>query len=440
MTRHLTLATIAFALLGLFFASYATYDFASHLDRQVHGIHCSFLPGVEAAGTESSGCQVTLMSRYSSVFRTQLWGGIPISLPGMALFAFLAFWGGYLALTGRHSERTATAVTLGAWALPLLTSCVMGYLALVELDAACKLCIGIYTSSALGFAAAAALVWAARKVANAPAQTLAADATAVDRPVGFTGSADTTISDDGSSTAAPALRREGALRSVAFALPVAGAFMTLPIAGYVAAMPDYSAYEGGCGELAHPEAPDDLWVPLGGSSTGHPAIEVLDPLCPSCKGLEARLTASGLDAQLDRRAVLFPLDDSCNWMVTRAVHPGACAVSEAMLCEPEQARAVLGWAFEHQEEITAAEQAHEGAAARMVSEQFPSVRRCVGSTRVRQRLNRGLRWAVSNQIPVLTPQLFVDGRKVCNEDTDLGLEYTLTQMLTTPTSAAGGAP
>jgi uncharacterized membrane protein len=409
MTRHLTLATLAFALLGLFFASYATLDFANHLDRQVHGIHCSFLPGVEATASDSSGCQVTLMSRYSSVFRTRLWGGLPVSLPGMALFAFLGFWGAYLLTTGRHRERSATLFTLAAWTLPLLTSLVMGYLALVELDAACKLCIGIYTSSALGFAAAAGLAWTA---ARSPATAAKAEAE---------------------------VTPDRGLRGVAFALPVAAMFMALPISAYVAAMPDYSVYEEGCGQLAHPDAPANLLVPLGGSPTGHPAIEVLDPLCPSCRGFEGRLAASGLDEQLNRRVLLFPLDDACNWMVTSALHPGACAVSEAMLCEPDQAQAILMWAFENQPAITDAERAQEGSAARMVTEQFPDVRGCVGSARVGQRLNRGLRWAVSNQIPVLTPQLFVDGRKVCNEDTDLGLEYTLTRMLAARAAAPGGA-
>ena len=407
MTRNLTLATIAFALLGVFFASYATLDFANHLDRQVHGIHCSFLPGVETAASESSGCQVTLMSRYSSVFRTQLWGGLPVSLPGMALFAFLGFWGAYIASTGRHRERSVAVFTLVAWTIPLLTSCVMGYLALVELDAACKLCIGIYSSSTLGFLAAAGLTWGAWKGTGAQ----------------------------------PEEQADRGFRGVAFALPVAALFMALPLGAYVAAMPDYSVYEAGCGQLAHPDAPADLLVPLGGSPTGRPAIEVLDPLCPSCKGLEGRLAASGLDEQVNRRALLFPLDDACNWMVTSALHPGACAVSEAMLCEPDQARAILAWAFENQPAITDAERAQEGSAARMVTEQFPDVRGCVGSARIGQRLNRGLRWAVSNQIPVLTPQLFVDGRKVCNEDTDLGLEYTLARMLAVPdASNASNAP
>ena len=42
---------------------------------------------------------------------------------------------------------------------------------------------------------------------------------------------------------------------------------------------------------------------------------------------------------------------------------------------------------------------------------------------------KSLRWAVANAIPVLTPQLFVGNSRMCDEDTDLGLEYTLHQML-----------
>jgi hypothetical protein len=45
------------------------------------------------------------------------------------------------------------------------------------------------------------------------------------------------------------------------------------------------------------------------------------------------------------------------------------------------------------------------------------------------RLTQSLRWAVRNQVPVLTPQFYVDGKRLCDEDTDLGLEYTLTRML-----------
>ena len=119
-----------FAMAGLFFSGVSTSDFTAHLDRQTHGLHCSFIPGADTPDvTGTSGCHATLMSPYSSVMRDSIWGGIPVSLPGMALFAFLAFWGGYLGVSGAHKERHATTFTLLAWTVPLLTSIGMGYLA-----------------------------------------------------------------------------------------------------------------------------------------------------------------------------------------------------------------------------------------------------------------------------------------------------------------------
>lgn len=430
MTRNYAIATLVFAVLGLVFASVATYDFAQHLDRQVHGIHCTFLPGVTEATTETTGCQVTLMSRYSSVLRTTVWGGIPISLGGMAAFAFLAFYASYLLSSGAHRERTATGFGLLAWIVPVLTSVVMGYIALVELDAACKLCIGIYTSSFLG-AIAAALLWNDARRTSA----LGAEATLVAPPGTTPGSAAPNTA--AGQPAQFANRPAPAGRSVLWAIPLAAFFVLAPVGAYVAAMPSYAPFEHGCGQLPHPEDRYDVLLSIGGSSTGRAAIEVLDPLCPSCKGLESRLDASGLESRINRKALLFPLDDECNWMVTTALHPGACAVSEAMLCEPSQATAILEWAFANQQSIIAAERARDGAAANMVTNQFPGVRGCVGSTRIRSQLHRGLRWAVSNQLPVLTPQLFVEGQKVCNEDTDLGLEYTLSHMLDAQPASRG---
>lgn len=40
-----------------------------------------------------------------------------------------------------------------------------------------------------------------------------------------------------------------------------------------------------------------------------------------------------------------------------------------------------------------------------------------------------MRWVVANNIRVLTPQLFIDKVKLCDEDVDLGLEFTLDVML-----------
>src|SRR5690606_3915368 len=136
--------------LGFLFAAVSTYDFVAHLDRQVHGLHCSFLPGVgtpDASGT--SGCHLTLMSPYSSVLRDSIWGGIPISLPAMAVFAFLAFWGLLLWLTRRTRDPAATGFYALASVVPALSSLVMAIISLRELSALCKLCVGIYISSLL---------------------------------------------------------------------------------------------------------------------------------------------------------------------------------------------------------------------------------------------------------------------------------------------------
>src|SRR5687768_8881146 len=67
------------ALAGAVFAGLSTSDFINHLDRQVHSIHCSFIPGA-AAEIGESGCRTVMLSPYSSLFRESMWGGMPISL------------------------------------------------------------------------------------------------------------------------------------------------------------------------------------------------------------------------------------------------------------------------------------------------------------------------------------------------------------------------
>ena len=64
-----------------------------------------------------------------------------------------------------------------------------------------------------------------------------------------------------------------------------------------------------------------------------------------------------------------------------------------------------------------------------IEKQFPKVKGCLGSAKIKNQVNKSLRWAVSNALPVLTPQLFIGDKRVCDEDTDLGLEYTVEQML-----------
>ncbi|MFI5307015.1 MAG: vitamin K epoxide reductase family protein [Polyangiales bacterium] len=390
--HSLTALLLVAALAGLAFATVSTYDFTAHLDRQVHGIHCSFLPGLSPTETGNTGCHVTLMSPYSSVLRASIWGGIPISLPAMSVFSFLAFFAIWLVLRDHERDPRATAFTLLATALPASMSVVMGYISLSQLHAACKLCIGIYTSSVIAFIAALLLFLRARNTRTTGGAT----------PVDF-----------------------GAL-SLAFGVGVL--FVAVPVSTYAASAPDFSRYVGRCGKLAQPDAGQVL-VPIGAQDRPLSMIEVLDPLCPSCRGFEDRFSRMDASLELSRRALLFPLDNTCNWMVGDSIHPGACSVSEAMLCAGARAGEVLEWSYQNQEAIIEATKTDPKAAARMVSAHFPDLASCVGSASVRAKLNLSLRYAVKNHLQVLTPQVFVAGVRLCDEDTDLGLDFALPHLI-----------
>ena len=380
------------AALGLVFAGVSTYDFVQHLDRQVHGLHCSFIPGVGHAAGES-GCQIAMMSPYSSVFRTRIWGGVPISLPAMAVFAFLGFYAVDLLLTRRQGDPRATAFLALACGLPASASLVMLVISLTQLGTACKVCIGIYLASAACLTGGIAL-W--RRALRDPA------------------------------LAGPPASNQ--LLSAMFGGGVL--FVAVPVTLYFALAPDHSRFVGTCDGLTHPDDSYGVMVPIErATARAVPALEVLDPLCPACKAFEQRLQASGFAERLDRKAVMFPLDTTCNWMLTETAHPGACTVSEAVLCAGDRAPDVIAWAFEVQELIRAEAKADPSAAARIVKQRFPDLASCVGSPEARSRLNKSLRWAVANNVRVLTPQLFVDGVKLCDEDVDLGLDRALGVML-----------
>ncbi|MBZ5715762.1 vitamin K epoxide reductase family protein [Nannocystis pusilla] len=413
-TRIFGVGLLLAALAGFVFASASTLDFVQHLDRQVHELHCSFAPGLIAADKESTGCQVTLLSPYSSIMRTSLWGGIPISLPAMAVFAFLAFRAIELLVADASRRRTAAAIALATTAVPVLASVIMGYLAFTQLHAACKLCIGIYLSSGAALGMAVGALRAARAEAGAP--VAAAPAQPGQAPA---------------ASAAP-VEPDNAKMWLA-AAGQAFAFVTVPVVVYALLVPDYSRYVGTCGALIRPDDPYAVMVPLGPTGDGAPAIEVFDPLCPSCRAFEERLRASGQDRLLRRQGVMFPLDSECNWMVPASLHPGACRVSKAVLCAATVpglgADAVVQWAFEQQEALLAAGKQDLAGVSRMIAARFPELGACIGSAETEAKLNKSLRWTVKNQLPVMTPQLYVAGVKLCDEDSDLGMDFTLHHML-----------
>ncbi len=391
-TRVPLIITTVGALLGTVFAALSTSDFMQHLDRQVHAIHCSFIPG---AGKElgESGCKAVMMSPYSSFFRESVWGGVPVSLWALATFAFLAYRAGLLLWRGKPSK-PETLFLLAATALPVLMTVIYAFLSVAKVGSTCKICVGIYVSSAIVFIGA--LI--AHQKNTAPPQ----------------------------QGRFPLWFAEG----VGFVVVLTLTYLLFtPTA-------DQKTSLTGCGTLVSGEDPNGVMIPLP-SGEGEAAIEVLDPLCPACKAFDERLGASSLRNRLDLKAVLFPLDPTCNWMVTEALHPGACAVSEAMLCaagftgakDEKAAQEILKWAFKNQEKLRELATKDEGALRAKLENTFPQVKGCLGGTQVKAKLTKSLRWAVANAIPVLTPQLFVGNSRMCDEDSDLGLEFTLSKML-----------
>jgi uncharacterized membrane protein len=393
LDRRLLVALAVFSLLGAIFAGVSTYDFAAHLDRQVHAITCSFVPGVGTAdSTGVSGCHTAMMSPYSSTGRTLTWGGLPWSLLGFGVFAYLLFRVADLLFGGVAPAASETAYLVAAALLPLLTSVVFFLIAVLKVGAVCKLCIGIYLSSLGVFVLA--LVLHRRAATVTP-------------------------------LAAPLPWRRWALL---FGEGVA--FVALPALIYLAAKPAFPANTlGRCGALLHAEDKYNVRIRMSGPVGGVPAVEVLDPLCPACRGFSMRLAASGFEEKLELEMVLFPLDKECNWMVTESLHPGSCAVSEAVLAAGPDAGRVLAWAFDNQAELRELGTKGPGAVYEAISRQFPRLKGSLGKPAVKAQLNRSLRWVVANSLPVVTPQLYVRGQKVCDEDTDLGLEYALTRLL-----------
>lgn len=390
----LIIAALA-AVVGAVLAATSTADFVAHLDRQVHDIHCSVMPGAEAVRGES-GCRTVMLSPYSSWFRASYWGGVPVALFALAVFAFLAYRAGHLAARGKPT-RAEAGFLLAGMGLPVLMSSIFGYLAAAKVGATCTVCVGMYVASGVGFAAALAAFFMV------------------------------------TPTGQP---NPKAVQGFVLSFVEGCAFVGVLFLAYLLFVPQVEAKAGrgpaGCGTLVEAGDASGILIDLALRPGAAPSIELLDPLCPACRAFGERLAASGLAERLSQQAVLFPLDATCNWMVKSSLHPGACAVTEAMLCDRAAAPKILAWAFTHQEALTELGRKDEAGLRSKITQEFPGVGACLGSPQAKNAVVRSLRWAVANALPVLTPQLFVQGRRVCDEDTDLGLEYTLAHMLEGP--------
>jgi hypothetical protein len=141
------------------------------------------------------------------------------------------------------------------------------------------------------------------------------------------------------------------------------------------------------------------------------------------------MLAEGAFDRLDVQMALFPLDSDCNWMLTNPLHAGACTVSKAVICGGDQARQVLEWAYDQQDDLVKAAKASDAQLRALIGRRWgPQVLSCIDAPATKLKLNHQLHFAADNAIPVSTPQMYLGDLKVCDEDTDLGLRYTLGQL------------
>jgi hypothetical protein len=168
---------------------------------------------------------------------------------------------------------------------------------------------------------------------------------------------------------------------------------------------------------------------IRGSRAVRPVIFFEDPLCPTCRAFHERLLGEDVLERLDIDLVLFPLDSECNWMLDTPLHPGACILSRAVICGGDRARQVLEWAYDEQVYLGRAGKAGPNVIRAAIKQRWGAeLLTCVDDRKTDVALNQHLHFASDNSIPVSTPQMYLGTQRVCDEDTDIGLRFALSEL------------
>ena len=410
------------AALGLVMAGQSTMDYVAHLDRQLHDVHCSFVPGAGADPSADNACKAAMYSPYSALLRDRVWGGVPISLFGVGAFSFLVAFVVYLLASGSRAPRRGYQFLGLAGPTPLVASGVMAAISVMKLGSFCKTCVGIYIGSAILAAGAFAAWWIDRKAAKERALGAVPRAGSNVPP--------TVIDEPSADGPAFVPRPLGAAALIFTWLGGMGVFALAPGLIYLESVPSYAEQVTGCGKLDKQDDPQKALIHITPSGAVQPVTMMVDPLCATCKAFHQRLESDGVLARLDISLVLFPLDSECNWNLTTPMHPGACIVAKAVLCLEDRVLPALEWAYAEQDALLASARSKDGEAQvkAMIDARWQGLDACMTSKQTRLRLDEMIRFAVVNKLPVSTPQLFVGDQRLCEEDSDIGLPYALGKL------------
>lgn len=409
LSRKPAILALVASLLGLLFAAFSTYDYVQHLDRQLHAVHCSFTPGLAEASEAENACRTAMYSAYGALFRGTWWGGIPVSLFALGVYAFFAAFAVSLLWGGPNASRRAHQFMGFASLGPLLVSVLMAFIAAVRLGVFCKTCVGLYVASAL---LAAAGVWGMIQL----------------RRLSFVQAFTPAPGHPGQATQPPVQGMPmGNPGLVAVWFAALGLCVGVPALIYVNALPDYRPQLASCGTI--PEPKSKALIKLATIGPKRDAMLVADPLCPTCKGLHDRLEAEGAMENMNVSLLLLPLDSECNWMLDRSLHPGSCTLSKAVICADPRSREALEWMYGNQEELASLAKGGDALLrARLRTHFGEAIDACIDAKQTKVRLNNILQFAVTNELSVSTPQLYLGEMRICDEDTDLGLRFTLAQL------------
>jgi uncharacterized membrane protein len=385
---------IVASVAGLVFAAYSSVDYAQHLDRHLHDVHCSLIPGLASGSEDDNPCRAAMYSSYSAIFRGTYWGGIPISLFALGAFSFFLGFSVYLLVAAKEAPQKALLFFAGTAVTPFAVSLVMLAISIGKIGSLCRTCVGIYLASALLFAAAV-LTYRRMREPEPPGS---------ERVAGPWGP------------------------PILWALGLAASTL-VPSFVYAASVPDQRPFLRNCGKLEKTAEAHNALLKMKTPASVRAATLFEDPLCPTCRAFHQRLVSEGVYDRLDIQLSLLPLDNDCNWMLSTPLHRGACTVSRAVICGGDKARKVLEWAYDEQETLAKAAKSSDAELRRLIQQEWgATMMSCLDSPATKLKLNQQLHFAADNAVPISTPQLYIGDRKVCDEDTDLGLKYTLAEL------------
>ncbi len=398
-------------------------------------------PGCAREAGADSACRVAMYSPYSALFREELLG----RYPHLAVRRWARSRSSrrsrsmLLSPSARRGARRTSCSSPGL--TPLLVSAHdVAIISATRLGVFCKTCVGIYISSVLlavggdlgvprgpqGARRARGLVQ--RGAARVPRRTGRGEKAQTRRETGrgaHRAEGAPAVDEAGQGRAAapaqPAHRRPAALPAWLVAL---GVFAVMPALLYVSALPSYASYMTGCGKLEKPTEPNNVAASTSRArarSSRRRSSSI--PLCPTCKAFHQRLVAEGVLRQARHDARALPARQRVQLDARPAAPPGRVPRLEG---DPLQRtggamrRARVG--LREPGRPARGRQGRGGPRQRCrrhdPRQRWPGPRRSA-STRRRRSSGSSASCAssVENKLPVSTPQLFLGGTRLCDEDT-----------------------